>query len=103
MPDLSLYPCPTVTDPTVYPNLNLESSFWTPAGPQDLPMKGNMYLSGGLQLGVAIYSTPNVDIVGVDFVGTGAVLVSYTGTKFGCARLAPWRDKKSCRPVITPP
>lgn len=46
-------------------------------------MKGNMYLSGGLQIGVAIYSTPNVDIVGVDFVGTGALLVSTTGTKFG--------------------
>lgn len=62
-------------DPAVYPNLNVDSNFWTPAGPRTLAMNGNIYVSGGMSLSVGIDGNP----VAFELSGTGATLVSYTG------------------------
>ena len=41
-------------------------------------MNGNVYLSGGMSATVELNS-----LVGVTLEGTGSMLASYTGTKFG--------------------
>ena len=62
-------------DPTVYPNLALPATFWTPSGPQGLAMKGNMYISGSGSVSVDIDGDP----IGIELDGAGASLFSYTG------------------------